>query len=108
MAFMAVPASAAASKVWRMAGLASRNRNTVSTGGGGPPAAAGSNVPRDGSRKVSSTSSDTATPVSPMTTKELRQPWCSVSQPPSIEPPITPKGAPSQMIAIADARRAMG
>jgi hypothetical protein len=75
MPFMAEPASAAAIIVCRMAGLDSRKRNTASTGGGGPREdCAGSNAPRGGSRKVSSTSSDTAMPVAPMTMKVMRQP----------------------------------
>ncbi len=70
-----MPASAAATSVCRMAGLASRNLKTVSTGGGAPrEACAGSNAPRGGSRSVSSTSSETSTPVAPMTMKVMRQP----------------------------------
>ena len=80
--------------------------------GDGPPdltaVAAGSDIPRGGSRNVRKARMATTMPGAPTAMNAARQLTCSAIQPPSMEPKITPIGAPSQITDMAEARRFMG
>ncbi len=70
--------------------------------------AVASDIPRGGSRSVRNASSATSSAGVPIATNEARQLTCSAIHPPSVEPQMTPIGAPSQMIDMAEARRFIG